>query len=92
MTYKNLTSTSIRLAWLLPPPDTHNGIIRSYFVNITEEETGETFQLQTTETEVAISQLHPHYHYSFKVSAITVSSGPFSEALTVEMLQDGESK
>ncbi len=88
--YRNRTSASVTLSWYPPSPETHNGVIRSYLVNVTEEESGESFLLRPTQTEITVSQLHPYYNYSFEVSATTILAGPFSVPLTVETLEDGE--
>ena len=78
-----INATSILLGWEPPPNDTHNGIIRGYQINCTEEETGTLFSVMSESTEVILSYLHPAYMYSCKVSAITVESGVFSGNVTI---------
>ena len=86
-----INSTAISLKWTPPEEFHHNGIITSYLVNLTELETGIQFSHRfTAKLEVTISSLHPFYTYECMVSAVTVSSGPFSAPIYVTTLEDGE--
>ena len=78
-----INATSIFLGWEPPPNDTHNGIIRSYQINCTEVDTGESFSVMSVPTEAILVDLHPAYMYTCKVSAVTVESGVFSGNITV---------
>ena len=75
-----LTSTSVLLTWNPPLPDLQNGIITTYFVNMTELETGMASQLTVADaTQLLIDTLHPYYVYNFYISAATVvGQGPYS--------------
>lgn len=84
-----INASSIFLGWEPPPNDTHNGIIRGYHINCTEVDTATTFNTSSTETEIIISDLHPDYMYSCKVSAVTVESGVFSGNITVQTDEAG---
>ena len=86
-----INSTSISLSWEPPADEELNGLLREYQVDITEVETGTTFQLSTlaTETTIIISSLHPYYNYLCSVSAVTIGLGPFSQILTFLTLQAG---
>lgn len=90
LSYANLTSSSLSLSWEPPTAEEHNGIIRRYIIGVTEEETGNQFNFSSPATATMIQQLHPNYRYSFRVSAVTVSPGPSSHPLTVQMLEDGK--
>ena len=69
----------------------HNGIIREYRLNITEVDTGRAFQRVSPSTNLTVSGLHPDYAYEWKVAAITVGEGPFSNASRAMTPEDGES-
>ena len=83
-----LNSTHIYLSWDHPPEDLHHGVIRYYQLNITEQDTGRTFQLTSEDTEITIGPLHPHYIYHCVVSAVTVDEGPYI-TITVRTDEDG---
>ena len=84
-----IDSKSLLLAWEPPLTGVQNGIIREYFINISVAETGDKFQHQATNTTLIIEDLHPHYTYSFIISAVTIGPGPYSEAYTIQMPEDG---
>ena len=84
-----INATCIFLGWEPPPNDTHNGIIRGYQINCTEEDTGVLFSVTSEPTEVIISSLHPAYMYTCKVSTVTVESGVFSENITLQTEESG---
>lgn len=84
-----INATSILLGWEPPPNDTHNGIIRSYQINCTEINTGTLLDISSLETEVIISDLHPAYMYSCRVSAVTVDTGVFSGNITITTKEAG---
>lgn len=87
--YANVTSSLFWLSWQPPPPENHNGVIRLYLVLVREEETGSIISIETAQMEVIVASLHPHYHYSCSISAVTVSAGPYSSAFTVQTMEDG---
>ena len=84
-----IDSTTIVLSWSPPPAEDRNGIIRHYIVNITELDTGETFQLTSMATEITLHSLHPFYTYVCVVTAVTVGPGPVSHSFSVQTPQDG---
>ena len=87
----NTTSTSIHLEWEAPPPEHHNGIIRSYIVLCSERDSNDSMmELSTSIREVTVKELSPFLTYSCKVSAVTVSQGPYSDALDITTLEDGK--
>ena len=74
------------------PPDLayQHGIITEYrlLLEIVELEV-ESIAYSTASTAVTLTDLHPHYTYSYKVAAHTVATGVYSEAATVQMPEDG---
>ena len=90
VSYLEVTSTSVTLSWNPPETSQHNGVIRSYTVNVQEEETGRSFSVNSTNTELSIGNLHPFYTYHFAVAAVTISQGPFTYEYTLQTLEDGK--
>ena len=84
-----ISATGFQLSWSSPPPEDHNGIIRYYTVNVTEENTGRKLQFETPIQSVTLEFLHPFYNYTCVVSAATVGPGPYSSPLTVSTLEAG---
>lgn len=82
-------STSISLTWTPPPEGTHNGMIRHYTVNITEDDSERELVFYSPTTSLMVSSLHPYYTYHCRVSAITVEYGPYTDILTVTTREDG---
>lgn len=82
------SSTSLHLEWSAPPPDTHNGVIRSYTILLYEEDTGLTLTYKALNTSKTIASLHPYYVYHCQVQAFTVSNGPPSEPVLITTLPD----
>ena len=87
-----LSSTSISLSWSPPSLEDRNGIIRSYSIKSTELETNSNSSYTSVTTTLRIDSLHPYYQYKFTIAAITVSSGPFSTAITVRTQEDGKTQ
>ena len=83
-----LDSRTLLLSWSPPVVGDRNGVIRMYYVNLTEEETGREFHFETELTTLTQTSLHPFYHYSWMIAAFTVGLGPYSSPLTVQMPED----
>ena len=79
------------LVWRPPAFDQQNGIITTYFINVTEVETGMSYQLMVAGvTQLLIDTLHPYYVYNIFMSAATVvGEGPYSQVFTIQTLEDG---
>ena len=77
---------TIQLMWEPPPLYLQNGLITQYIINITERETGYTFQYTTSSMQIQISDLHPDYVYECRVSAVTIAEGPFTEVFAIRAL------
>ena len=67
-------------------------MIRQFRINVTEIDTGRTYQLASFGSPLPVSSLHPFYTYKFSVAAYTVAPGPFSEPSVLRMPQDGKKK
>ena len=59
-------------------------------MNVTELQTGTTFQRSVSTTSIAVTSLQPSYTYHLTVSAYTVGEGPYSLPLNVTLPEDGE--
>ena len=84
-----VNSTTIQLQWEPPPLADQNGVIRSYYINISVAETGSVSQLTSETTTLNISNLHPYYTYTITVAAVTIGPGPYGVAVTIRMPGDG---
>jgi len=67
-------------------------MIRQFWINVTEVDTGRRYQMASFGSALTISSLHPFYTYTFSVAAYTVGLGPFSEPVNQVMPQDGKEK
>lgn len=84
-----LSSTTLHLSWMAPSTE-QNGIIREYYLRLIEVESGMLLTYTAATTSLTIQPLHPFYSYQCRVSAYTVARGPFTDAVTVTMPEDGE--
>ena len=89
LTVEEFTSDSISLSWNPPPFEEQNGLIRQYFVTITRNDTGMSFQQTSNATATTILGLHPFSTYTIAVAAETVDVGPFTEGVVVRLPEDG---
>ena len=46
--------------------------------------------MQTTFTNLTLTNLHPYYTYTVLVLAFTIAPGPYSTAMTVQTPQEGQ--
>ena len=77
---------TIQLMWDPPPLYQQNGVITSYFINITERETGMIITRSTTDLQIVLSNLHPDYVYECRVTAVTVAQGPYTLTFAIRVL------
>ena len=84
-----ITATSVTLSWQPPPLEDRNGLIRLYYVFVTELESGRSFTLNSTATNYRVQNLHPFYTYNFSVAAVTVAAGSISDNITVQTSEAG---
>ena len=82
-----IAATSVTLNWQPPPEENWNGLIRLYYVFITELESGSSFILNSTTTNYRVESLHPFYTYTFSVAAMTVAPGSISDNITLQTLE-----
>ena len=85
-----ITATSVTLNWQPPPEEDRNGLIRLYYVFVTEPESGRSFTLNSTTISYSVHNLHPFYTYNFSVAAVTVAAGPISDNITLQTSEAGE--
>lgn len=86
------TSTSILLSWDPPPVEDQNGLIRSYSISVTRLSTGYQWYLNSNSsyTNVTIEGLEPYNSYAFQLAAYTIAIGPYSDAIVIDTLEDGQ--
>ena len=89
LTAMAINSTSAHFSWLPPDEAQHNGNIRHYNIRILELHSGEEFQINSTNTYLLYTGLHPAYTYSFTVAAVTVETGPYSDPAITTTPEDG---
>lgn len=85
-----LSARELNITWLPPVLAEQNGVIRSYILNISITEIGSSQVLMSDQPQLMLENLHPFYTYSFLIAAVTISPGPYSEILTIQMPQAGE--
>lgn len=90
VTADEVTSYYLTLTWNPPPIEETNGMIRYYRIRVSEIETGTSMFMTSNETEITISDLHPYYTYECNVAAFTIDLGPYSNAITVQLLEEGQ--
>ncbi len=87
-----LLSRSLHVSWDPPLPESANGIIRKYILNLTRQDTGRTLVKDSYNTTIAFRSLHPYTSYYLTVSAFTVSEGPYTAAIQIDTPEDGKLK
>ena len=85
-----VTSTTVTVAWSPPSFDLQNGLIRYYNITVTEHETARIIWLLENNTQITVDGLHPYYYYSVQVAAVTIGIGPFSDPVSVQLLESGK--
>ena len=82
---------SVVIAWDPPLPESQNGVITSYVIDVFEVETGDMFQLNSATNSLTIDSLSPYTTYVCVIAAMTsVGLGPFSTNFTIRTLEDGK--
>ena len=90
ITVDELSSKEVTMTWNPPPFGHINGIIRYYVIQVNEVETQATFTMTSNVTEITVESLHPYYTYQCKIAVHTIDLGPFSNAITIQLLEEGE--
>ena len=66
-------------------------MIIQYTIDVVIQETGESFQLESTTTQLNLDSLKPYRTYVCVIAAATsVGTGPISETYVVQTLEDGK--
>ena len=84
-----VNSTVLLIQWEEPAVGNRHGVIRRYFINVTEQETGNEDHYYSENLYITIGSRHPFYRYSYSVSAETVKPGPFSLQNYIRMPEAG---
>ena len=88
---KSNNQTSLNVSWQPPMEIDHNGLIISYVINYTREESSYVMIVNVTGTTYTISELVAFTEYSVRVAAVNINgTGPFSDAVTGKPGGDGE--
>ena len=82
-------SRTLNFTWSPPPEEHQNGIIIEYKVQVTEVLTGEMVVKTSNSTTIEVSGLHPDYAYEWRVAAVTVGVGPYTNTTTTRLPEDG---
>ena len=82
------TSSSISFYWKSPPAYAINGIIRSYYLTLTEEDTGKHLHITAKSPPQMFQALNSFYSYTLQIAAFTIDVGPYSDPVTVTTLED----
>lgn len=83
-----LSSTHVELEWEPPEFIYRNGIIRQYIVMVSTQE--DSISITTSVMHASISALRPFTLYRVSVAAVTIGTGPESEAIVIQTLSAGE--
>ena len=84
-------SSTVALQWVAPAVQYHNGIIREYWINVTNSII-ETMEVIETGTTAIITSLIPSFTYHFSVAAYTVGVGPYNSPVVITMPESGMCK
>lgn len=82
-----VNSTTVLVGWQPPEEQYQNGAIEHYIVTIVQDMGNVTFLADSS--ELMITSLHPSYSYWLTAAAVTVDTGPYSEAVPFTMPEDG---
>ena len=84
-------ASTVIVSWSPPLEEDRNGIIQGYTVRVVGVHTDEDFTLSVSTTAAIVGGLHPFYSYKFRVAAVTILHGPFSNPKTAMMPPFGKS-
>ena len=86
----SISANSFSLQWQSPSNEQLNGELIGYLVMVIELNTGAIYTNHTSTPSIALNYLHPYYSYNCSVAAVTVSTGPFSDSITIQTAQAGK--
>ena len=84
-----MTTTSIFLTWRPPAAESWNGIIRGYYVEITDNTRTVSYKSVTDDPYFLVKELRTNHKYTFKVAAYTTEPGPYSNSTISQSLKQG---
>ncbi len=91
-TVQIISSTTLLLNWLPPPPESRNGQILGFTITITQDGDGSTMIIPVVnnEHEVLVNNLLQFTTYTCSILAFTaIGNGPTSQTVTLTTLEDG---
>ena len=87
---RTVSSRSITLSWEPPLFEDQNGVITGYTINVTLNETEESFELFSNSLNLTADVFRPFRNYIFKIAGQTaVGVGSFSDPITIMTPEDG---
>lgn len=89
-TAATIGSDSLTLVWNPPPFEETNGVIQYYSIQVTELETARLIDLRSNMTRAVLTNLHPYYTYQCIVAASTIALGPYTDPITIQLLEEGK--
>ena len=82
----SIDSASVLVSWHAPDADEYsNGVIRQYYIEITDDSSGERSFHVSDNTHLLLDSLQPGHQYTFRVAAYTTEKGPFSEPISITL-------
>lgn len=87
--YEALDPSTVLLLWSPPPSHSLNGKVQYYLIH-TEDEQGNVNLTEEQREFTVIVSLTPAVNYMFKVAAVTVGEGPYSDPVHLKMPEDGD--
>jgi hypothetical protein len=82
----SIDSTSVLVSWHAPDADQYsNGLLRQYYIEITDDSSGERSFQVADDTHLLVDSLQPGHQYTFRVAAYTTEKGPFSEPSSIKL-------
>ena len=92
MSISVVSSHSISVTWIPPPPEDKNGIITSFIILVYNVLSGESmlYQRESHHSQLVVEFLHPYYDYDVSMAAETIEMGPFSQSQRVQTLEDSK--
>ena len=86
-----ISPTVANLSWQPPALENRNGLIREYSIIRVTLPIEDLHHFWTNALHMLFTDLHPYTNYFFVVAAKTVSLGPFSQQVFLDMPESGES-
>lgn len=90
LTVTAVTSRTVNLSWDPPPYAGQNGVIQQYVLTVNRSDTNFFTELTTASTQLTVEHIFPFRVYLFAVAAKTIQLGPFSDEVSVLLLEDGK--